>query len=213
MEAFVLARRLGASGLESDVWLTADKVAVLDHDGVVGSRVRRRAISTLTRDALPSHIPTLGELYATVGTDFQLSLDVKDVAAAPVVIAEARAAGAEDKLWLCHPSLDTVASWRVLSDGAKLVDSTRLKHMSEGPERRAARQRSLGVDAVNLHHSDWTGGLIALFHRFDRFVLGWDAQLPRILDELLDAGADGVFCDYVDRMVDALARLSEPRPT
>lgn len=103
LEAFVLARRLGATGLESDVWLTADNVAVLDHDGVVGSRVRRRAISTLTRAALPDHIPTLAELYATAGADYQLSLDVKDAAAAAVVVAEARAAGAEDKLWLCHP--------------------------------------------------------------------------------------------------------------
>ncbi len=33
-----LALRLGATGLESDVWLTADGVPVLDHDGVVGPR-------------------------------------------------------------------------------------------------------------------------------------------------------------------------------
>ena len=31
--AFELALGLGATGLESDVWLTADGVAVLDHDG------------------------------------------------------------------------------------------------------------------------------------------------------------------------------------
>ena len=36
LEAFRLALRLGATGLESDVWLTADGVAVLDHDGAVG---------------------------------------------------------------------------------------------------------------------------------------------------------------------------------
>ena len=44
LEAFVLARRLGATGLESDVWLTADGVPVLDHHGKVGTRVRRRRI-------------------------------------------------------------------------------------------------------------------------------------------------------------------------
>ncbi|MCC6436413.1 MAG: glycerophosphodiester phosphodiesterase [Acidimicrobiales bacterium] len=207
LEAFVLAGRLGATGLESDVWLTADGVAVLDHDGVVGSRLRRRPISTLTRQELPAHVPTLAELYDTVGAGYELSLDVKDAAAATEVVAVARAAGAEERLWLCHPDIEVVASWRGLSDGVKLVDSTRLKRIAEGPERRAARHRSLGIDAVNLHHTDWTGGLIALWHRFDRFALGWDAQLPRILDELLDAGIDGVFSDYVDRMADALARL------
>jgi glycerophosphoryl diester phosphodiesterase len=212
LEAFVLARRLGATGLESDVWLTADGVAVLDHDGIVGTRLRRKPIASVNRAELPSHIPTLGDLYATAGTDLPLSLDVKDPAAAPVVVADARAAGAEDRLWLCHTETEVVASWRRLSEGVRLVESTRLKRMTEGPERRAARLRSLGIDAVNLHHSDWTGGLVALFHRFDRFALGWDAQLPRILDELLDVGLDGVFCDYADRLADALGRLQRPEP-
>ena len=46
LEAFELALRLGASGLESDVWLTADGEAVLDHDGVVGRKgLRRRRIA------------------------------------------------------------------------------------------------------------------------------------------------------------------------
>jgi glycerophosphoryl diester phosphodiesterase len=207
LEAFVLALRLGASGLESDVWLSADGIAVLDHDGVVGPRLRRRAIATVARAELPAHIPTLEQLYESVGSDFELSLDVKDAGAAAEVIAVARSAGAEDRLWLCHPELETVAAWRELSDEVKLVDSTRLKRIGEGPERRAARQRSLGVDAVNMHHADWNGGLIALFHRFERYTLGWDAQLPRILDELLDAGIDGVFSDHVDRMADAISRL------
>ena len=35
LEAFALALRLGATGLESDAWLTADGEVVLDHDGVV----------------------------------------------------------------------------------------------------------------------------------------------------------------------------------
>jgi len=63
IEAFTLARRLGATGLESDVWLTADGEAVLDHDGVVRSGVRRRPIGGVRRADLPSHIPTLAELY------------------------------------------------------------------------------------------------------------------------------------------------------
>ena len=48
LEAFALALRLGATGLESDVWCSADGVPVLHHDGRSGQRVRRRTISTLT---------------------------------------------------------------------------------------------------------------------------------------------------------------------
>ena len=68
IEAFALALRLGATGLESDVWLTADGEAVLDHDGVVRG-LRRRRMATVDRADLPEHIPTLAELFEVCGTD------------------------------------------------------------------------------------------------------------------------------------------------
>jgi glycerophosphoryl diester phosphodiesterase len=206
LEAFTLALRLGATGLESDVWVTADGEAVLDHDGVVGRRPRRRAMRELTRAHLPAHIPTLDELYATCGTGVQISLDVKDPVAFDRVVAVARAAGgpALERLWLCHPRWEQVVEWRGRCDGVRLVDSTRLDRIKEGPERRAATLAAKGVDAVNMHHLDWTGGLTTLFHRFGVLAFGWDAQTPRVLAELVDAGIDGVYSDHVDRMVDAV---------
>jgi glycerophosphoryl diester phosphodiesterase len=210
IEAFVLARKLGATGLESDVWLSAEGLPVLDHDGVVRRLLRRRAIGDVRRDALPAHIPTLAEVYETCGTDFELSLDVKDPTAAAAVIAVARDAGngAIGRLWLCHHDWQLVASWRELDADVKLVDSTRLRRIREGPERRAAALADAGVDAINLHQTDWSGGLTTLFHRFERLAFGWDAQFDRVLDALLDIGIDGVYSDHVDRMVDALARAT-----
>jgi glycerophosphoryl diester phosphodiesterase len=214
LEAFTLALRLGATGLESDVWLTADGHPVLDHDGTVGRRPRRRPIARLRRDELPAAVPSLEDLYATCGTGYELSLDIKDPAAAGPVVTVARAAGGQavERLWLCSPGLcspadeELLADWRRRADGVRLVESTRLRRMREGPERRAATLARLGIDAVNLHESDWTGGLVTLFHRFDVLAFGWDAQLPRVLDELLAAGIDGVYSDHVDRMSDAVAR-------
>ena len=204
LEAFQLALRLGATGLESDVWLTADGVAVLDHDGLVGRGVRRQAIGTVARRDLPAHIPALEDLYASCGAEYELSLDVKDVAAAGAVIDLARAAGAVGRLWLCHPDWQQVASWRSLSDEVRLVESTRLRAMRPGPERRAAQLRAAGVDAVNLHHTDWSGGMTTLFHRFGRYAFAWDAQFERVLTALLGMGVDAVYSDHVDRMVEAL---------
>jgi glycerophosphoryl diester phosphodiesterase len=208
LEAFRLALELGATGLESDAWVTADGVAVLDHDGVVG--LRRRRIATLDRARLPAHIPSLEELYADCGSAFELSLDVKDPSAVDAVVAAARAAGpaAVRRLWLCHHDWKLVASWRSTFPEVRLVDSTRMRAIKEGPERRAASLAAAGIDAVNLHHSDWTGGHTTLFHRFGVLAFGWDAQHRRILDELLDMGLDAVYSDHVDRMVDALARVS-----
>jgi glycerophosphoryl diester phosphodiesterase len=208
IEAFQLALRLGATGLESDVWLTADGEAVLDHDGVVRTGLRRQPMGRATRSQLPSHVPTLAELYDACGTDMHLSLDVKDADAAPAALAVARAAGdgAVGKLWLCHPDWQQVAAWRSLSPEVKLVDSTRLRRIKEGPERRAASLADAGVDAINMHASDWTGGLTTLFHRFERLAFGWDAQFGRVLDALIGMGCDAVYSDHVDLMVDALQK-------
>jgi glycerophosphoryl diester phosphodiesterase len=207
LEAFELALRLGATGLESDVWLTEDLVPVLDHDGFAGGRLRRRPIARARRADLPAHIPSLAELYERCGSGFDLSLDIKDPAAIAHVVAAARDAGAEHRLWVCHPDWELVATWRELSPAVKLVDSTRLGRIKEGPERRVAALREAGIDALNLHQSDWSGGLVTLVHRFGRYALGWDAQFDRVLDELIDSGIDGVFSDHTDRMMAAIGRF------
>jgi glycerophosphoryl diester phosphodiesterase len=208
LEAFSLAVRLGATGLESDVWVTADGIPVLDHDGVLG-RIRRRPIAHLARADLPPHIPALAELYDAVGADLPLSLDVKDPAAFEPAVRVAEEAGADAQLHLCHPDWRLVATWRPRSEAVVLVDSTRLHRIKEGPERRAMSLRDAGIQVINMHESDWTGGLTTLFHRFGLQCFGWDAQLPRILDQLLAKGVDAVYSDHVDRMVDAITALDD----
>ena len=62
MEAFRLAIKLGATGLESDLWITSDGVPVLSHDGYIKKVLRRKPISALKRDELPEHMCTLDDL-------------------------------------------------------------------------------------------------------------------------------------------------------
>ena len=192
--------------MESDVWLTADGVAVLDHDGKVKAGLRSRPIGSVARAALPAHVPTVEELYAECGTGYELSLDVKDPAAAAHVAAVARAAGdgAPGRLWICHPDWQLLAGWREELHDVRLVESTKLRQMRQGPERRAAQLSAAGIDAVNLHYAEWTGGLTTLFHRFGVLAFGWDAQHERVVRNLLRMGIDAVYGDYVDRLVDAL---------
>jgi glycerophosphoryl diester phosphodiesterase len=211
LESFLLAQRLGATGLETDAWRTADGEVVLVHDGELRTGLRRRPIATLARAALPGHVPTLAELYDACGTETPLSIDVKDPAVAADIVAVARVAGGDalGNLYLCSPDWELAASWRTLSDDLHLVDSTRLRRMKEGPERRAARLAEVGIDVVNLPVDDWSGGLTTLFHRFGRRAFGWDAQHRRQLDALLDMGVDGIYSDHVERMMDAIAGRPE----
>ena len=208
LEAFRRALELGASGLETDAWLTADGAVVLDHDGVVRRGLRRRPVAELGRDEIGSALPTLQELYELCGTAVELSVDVcGDPATAEAVVSVARAfdPGAPKRLWLCHPDWNLLASWREPFPDVHLVNSTRLRAIREGAERRAASLAEAGVDAINLHYTEWTGGLTTLFHRFELLTFGWDAQHERVIRDLVRMGIDGIYSDHVDRLLAVLA--------
>jgi glycerophosphoryl diester phosphodiesterase len=203
LEAFTLALKLGATGIESDVWVTQDNVVVLDHDGVVRRGLRRIPIAEISRANLPSHIPSLSEMLELCGTDFELSLDIKDVRALLPTAAVLHAASFDmSRAWLCHWDVDVLIAHRASAPDARLVDSTRLSKIPEGLERRAHKLRQHGIDAINMHYSDWTGGSVTLTHRFNLFAFSWDLQFESHLQDSLRMGNDAVYSDYVDRMMD-----------
>ena len=208
LEAFARALELGANGLESDAWITADGQVVLDHDGVAGRPWRRRPIAALSRAALPSHIPSLAELYDTVGTDFELSLDVKDPAALQPIVGVANRAEATARLWLCHGDPGLLAAWRPVAGGARLVESTSVGRASDGFETRVRDCREAGVDAVNLHRRQWSPERVDSVHRAGLWALAWDAQRRADITVLLDWGVDGVFSDHVDVLMAEIERRS-----
>ena len=206
IEAFELALRLGATGLESDVWLTADGVAVLDHDGVVKQGFRKRPIAGMVRSRLPVHIPSLSEMLDSCGSDFELSLDLKDPRSGHAVIDAVRDhdPAMVERLWLCDTDLIRLAELRRYADDVRLLQSTRLDRIREGAERRADALARAGIDGINLNRRDWNGGLVVLFHRFNRFAFGWDMQFEHELRDALRMGIDAVYSDHVDVMIDAM---------
>lgn len=203
LEAFRLALRLGATGLESDVWCTLDGAVVLDHDGVAKFGGRKRSIVELTKAQLPSHIPSLDDLFDSCGTDYHLSLDIKDPnsLARVMSIVRSRDESMLERIWICHPHYEFLVSNRKDTEGAHLVDSTRLVKIKEGPERRAATLANSGIDVCNMHYTDWTGGMIALFHRFGIATFSWDLQYEPALQTAFRMGVDAVYSNWVDRMV------------
>lgn len=209
IESFRLALRLGATGLESDVWITSDGVPVLDHDGVVRfgrfGRFKKVLIGTVHSNALPAHIPSLAEVLDSCGTGYHFSLDLKAPRSGQAVIDVVRQHGPElmPRLWLCDHGVEELTALRPYDDQVKLVNSTRLERIAESPERRAARLADLGIDGINLRGPDWNGGLVTLFHRFERTAFSWDLQHEHLLRPAFRMGLDGVYSDYVDRMVDS----------
>ena len=201
LDAFQLGLRLGATGLESDVWITKDGIPVLDHDGVVQGRIMKRPISQYLREDLPQHIPTLEDLLLLAPHGTPISLDIKDDESFDAVIADVRKMYGEQApfVYLCHPNLDVLAEHRSRSLGISLVSSVRLSRLKNGPEMHAARMREIGIEVMNMHHRDWNGGLVALFQRFELRCFAWDCQFVRNIQDMAKIGINGIFSDWPDR--------------
>ncbi|MBL7500746.1 glycerophosphodiester phosphodiesterase [Frankia sp. CNm7] len=219
LAAFNRALAFGASGLESDAWLAADGVPVLHHDGEFGPPGLRRSVPALSSGALPGWLPTLPALYQQLGTEFELSLDIKAPAGhaadatTTAVLAAARAAGgvaAVRRLWLCGP-LGSLRAWRELDADVRLVNSASVRDIREaggiGPYTRELR--AAGVAALNLRAREWaapTAAIARVLHDHELLAFGWDVQRPPTLARLLGYGLDGVYSDHVDRLVAATGR-------
>ncbi len=211
LPAFRRALEHGATGLESDARLSVDGEVVLVHDAIAkrGSFRRARVDQSTAAELEALDVPRLADLYADLGTDYELSLDLYDPAARVPVLDVATAAGATDLLWVCAGGIETLVELGSRGTGAHLVHSTRRQKITGSVERHAARLAEQGIDAVNMHYTDWTKGLVELYHRFEVLTFAWDIQEVRHLRAVLAMGMDAVYSDYVDRMVATVAEWSE----
>jgi len=211
--AFQAGLEEGARGLETDAWLSGDGQVVLTHDaGVRGPllglwklRVHESTAARLARHG----VPRLADLYAELGCDYELSVDLKDDAVVAAIVAEVRRTGAPARTWLCSPDLELLRALRDDAPDFRLVHSTSRRRLPASLERHAADLADTRLDAMNLRHTEWNKGLVALFHRFDVQAFAWDVQEVRHLEAMLRNGVDALYSDHVDRMVAVVAEWAE----
>ena len=189
LEAFGKALAAGATGLESDVWLDAAGTPVLHH----GPPHKEREVPL-----------SLAGLFAACGTDFDLSLDMKGPGTVEGTLAAARAAGFDvSRLWLCG-GVGSCTRWRALDPQVRLVSDLRWRDALLGPMPALRQIADAGVDAVNLRHGRWTGGLVEKVHAAGMRAFAWDVNTHWGLRLALRRGVDGVYSDHV-RLLHELA--------
>jgi glycerophosphoryl diester phosphodiesterase len=205
LTAFRRALELGATGLESDARLSADGQVVLVHGPMVRAGLRRAKVRALPAARLAElGVPRLADLYAEVGTDFELSLDLKEPNLTAPIVALAREAGALDRLWLCARELPELESARRVDPDVRLVHSMGRRAYGDALERHASTLAKVGVAALNLREAEWSLGLVTLTHRFDLRAFAWDAQEYRRIRAVLEMGVDAIYSDHVERLVAAV---------
>jgi len=207
--AFRAALDLGATGLETDVWLSADGQVVCAHDPVVARGLRRRRISSATAEELATYgIPRIDDVYRELGSAYECSVDVKAAEAAVALIEVARAHDALERLWVCSPDVALLRSLRE-EKRVKLVHSDRRAAIRSPLERHAFELGAEGIDAMNFHHTECSAGLVSLFHRFEVKAFAWDTQEVRHIRAVLAMGIDAVYCDRPDRMVATVSEWTD----
>jgi glycerophosphoryl diester phosphodiesterase len=196
LRAFTQALDQGVRGLESDVWLTADGVPVLAHDGYVRNGLRRRAIEATPVSALPKWLPPLAALYESTDVPFDLSVDIKNPAAAEATAAVAVAHNVDSRLWMCGTTAQ-VSAWQRLPGQAHLVVSTTLRTGRQVYEHRIDEAAEAGASALNLRASQWSAPYVARCHERGMLAWAWDVQQQSTLASLQSFGCDAIFSDHL----------------
>lgn len=207
--AFRLALEAGATGLESDARCSSDAAVVLTHGSHLRVGLRRLAVRSTTAERLAqAGVPRLSDLYTELGSDFELSLDLKEPEVAAPVVEVARRHDAERRLWLCSGDVEVLRGLRQAEPDVRLVHSMGQRRYGDTLEPHAAALARDGISAINLPEREWSTGLVALVHRFGLLAFAWDAQEVRRLRALLQMGIDAVYSDHVDRMVATVGEWS-----
>ncbi len=207
--AFRRALDAGATGIETDVWLSNDGEVVCTHDPVVARGLRRRKVGASSAAELATlGVPLFADVYAELGTAFECSVDVKVREVAGPLLDLGRRYGALERLWVCSPDVELLRGLRSEAS-VRLVHSTRRRAIDTPLERHAYELSTFGIDAMNLHHTEWSAGLVSLFHRFGMRAFAWDTQEARQLRAALRMGVDAVYCDRPDRMVAVVGEWTE----
>jgi glycerophosphoryl diester phosphodiesterase len=213
LEAFRRALEVGARGLESDARLSGDGQVVLVHGSLIRTGLRRSRVRDVPASRLAElGVPRLADVYAELGTDYELSLDLKEPDVAPELLAVARDAGGVGRLWLCARQLADLEAARRADPDVRLVHSMGRRAYGESLEGHASALARTGIAALNLRQTEWSLGLVTLAHRFHLLAFAWDVQEYRRMRAVLEMGVDGIYSDHVERMVAAVGEWATEDP-
>lgn len=200
LEAFRLARQLGADWVELDVRRTADGVAVVHHDAHLADG---RRIGHLDAGELPGYVPSLAEaLEACDGMG--VHLEIKNLPDDPDYDSENLVADAVAGLIAAYlgPERALVASFNVdAADAVRAVDPTIPTGLICGivqPAQAVARASAHNMAAVSPFDAMCDAAFVRRAHDAGLAVNVWTINDADRMAELLSIGVDGLVTDVPD---------------
>ena len=140
------------------------------------------------------------ELFAELGSDFELSLDLKDTS---VIAPLLRVLGTVDRsrVWLVHSDVTLLQRIRAEDSVVRLVHEAPASAIG-GWQEHLSRLASAGVDAQNTGWRHWTPSRVEQAQAVGVRAFGSIAQTAT--DLTAARHLDGIYSDHVQLMVDTL---------
>lgn len=204
----------GADGVEGDVRLSRDGIAVLLHDEtlerttgdprtlaeVTGAELRRLRVLDPHGRAGPQPVPTLAEALRAVNGRCLLVVEIKEMVAVTAVARDIRAAGAETWCWAWafDPAV-AVASHGALPDvpvSLLVAPGSEREYGYDSPYNLAARS---GFAGVSLARPLTDAGAIAAAHTRGLSLYCWTVDDPEEMLALAETGVDAICSNFPER--------------
>jgi glycerophosphoryl diester phosphodiesterase len=201
LQAFTLAKRMGADGVELDIHSTTDGVFLVHHDAMVPGI---GTIGTLPHEAfatfrLPNGepIPTLGQVLEELGT-FGVWIELKTLAPRwDAQLLQVMRSGPSPERYAVH-----AFDHRIIGRVGAIAPLLRRGVLSASyPVDLLGPLNAVGADTLweETHLID--GAMVTALHQAGKQVIAWTANDPAEIDRLTQLGVDGICGNYPERVV------------
>lgn len=201
VQAFELARRMGADWVELDVRLTVDGRSAVIHDQHLTDG---RAVGSLRRSELPKEVPDLVEALAacaTMGVNIELKNEpgtshwVEPSRFVKLLTSDLAESGWSGPLLVTSFDLETIAAVR--SGLAEVATGYLISRAPSLPDL-LWRTRAGGHVAINPADRLVDEGFVDVAHDGDLLVNVWTVDSPTRIRQLVDWGVDAIITNVVD---------------
>lgn len=213
LAAFELALELNADGIELDVMLSSDDELVVIHDVSVDrttngigkvpqmtyAQLRELDAGSKFGEAFSGqHLPTLSEVFESVGGKMLINVELKnyhapfdDLAARVVRLIERF--GLQESVLLSSFNPFNAAKARKINDSISfglLTEPASLGALLRGPV-----GRLFGYQALHPYYKDVNLKMVETLHQRDKQCNVWTVDDPKIIKQLQGWGADAIICN------------------
>ena len=216
MSSFEAALAMGANGIETDVQLTADGVAVLFHDNtltrVTGEEGRicdytyeQLQAFTVKNGDKSGRIPTLDEFLTRMEREnITLAIELKQRGTAKIVADRVRAHGLDKRVIITSFMLDELSRLRQYAPSLQTGFLTK----STSEETLQALD-ALKIDEYCPHASSVTKESVKAWHRLGFNVRAWGVQNEELMRNVYLSGADGMTVNFPDKLTAFIDDMKE----